>query len=68
MNNEIYLELTESISWSVDNDNYMVTTHFRSSMGETIIDIPLHEDFLDFALAYIEEYKKHINNKLNPKK
>ena len=69
MNNEtLYLELTESISWSVDNDNYMVTTHFKSSMGDTIIDFPLHEDFLDFALLYIEEYKKHINNKLNPKK
>jgi hypothetical protein len=37
-------------------------------MGDTIIDFPLHEDFLDFALLYIEEYKKHINNKLNQKK
>jgi hypothetical protein len=43
----------------------MMTTHFSSSEGDTIIDIPIHEDFLDFALAYVEQYKKHINNKLN---
>lgn len=65
MNNGIYLELTDVLSWSVDNDNYMLTAHFSSSEGDTIIDFPLHEDFLDFALAYIEEYKKHINNKIN---
>ena len=65
MSNGIYLELTESLSWSVDNDNYMLTANFSSSKGDTIIDFPLHEDFLDFALAYIEEYKNHINNKIN---
>jgi len=65
MNNGIYLELTDVLSWSVDNDNYMLTAHFSSSEGDTIIDFPLHEDFLDFALAYVEEYKKHINNKIN---
>ncbi len=56
MSNGIYIELTESLSWSVDNDNYMLTAHFSSSEGDTIIDFPLHEDFLDFALAYIEEH------------
>ena len=65
MNKGIYLELTDVLSWSVDNDNYMMTGHFSSSEGDTIIDFPLHEDFLDFALAYIEEYKNHINNKIN---
>ena len=65
MNNGIYLELTDVLSWSVDNDNYMLTAHFSSSEGDTIIDFPIHEDFLDFALAYVEEYKKHINNKIN---
>ena len=65
MNKGIYLELTDVLSWSVDNDNYMMTGHFSSSEGDTIIDFPLHEDFLDFALAYIEEYKNHISNKIN---
>ena len=65
MSNGIYLELTDVLSWSVDNDNYMMTGHFSSSEGDTIIDFPIHEDFLDFALAYIEEYKNHINNKIN---
>ena len=65
MKNGIYLELTDVLSWSVDNDNYMMTGHFSSSEGDTIIDFPLHEDFLDSALAYIEEYKNHINNKIN---
>ena len=65
MSNGIYLELTDVLSWSVDNDNYMLTAHFSSSEGDTIIDFPLHEDFLDFALAYVEEYKNHINNKIN---
>ena len=65
MSKGIYLELTESLSWSVDNDNYMLTANFSSSKGDTIIDFPLHEDFLDFALAYVEEYKNHINNKIN---
>ena len=65
MSNGIYLELTDVLSWSVDNDNYMITANFSSSEGATIIDFPLHEDFLDFALAYIEEYKNHINNKIN---
>lgn len=65
MKDGIYLELTEVLSWSIDNDNLMMTAHVRSSEGETIIDIPLHEDFLDLVLAYKEEYKNHINNKLN---
>jgi hypothetical protein len=65
MKNGIYIELTESLSWSVDNDNYMLTAMFSSSEGDTIIDFPLHEDFLDFALAYVEQYKRHINNKIN---
>ncbi len=67
MKNGIYIELNEVLSWSTDNDNFMMTGHFRSSEGDTIIDIPLHEDFLDFALSYIEEYKKHINTKLTTK-
>jgi hypothetical protein len=45
----------------------MFTAHLMTSEGETIIDIPLHEDFLDLVLAYQEEYKKHITNKLNKK-
>ena len=65
MSNGIYLELTDVLSWSVDNDNYMITANFSSSEGATIIDFPLHEDFLDFALAYTEEYKNLINNKIN---
>jgi hypothetical protein len=65
MKNGIYIELTESLSWSVDNDNYMLTAMFSSSEGDTVIDFPLHEDFLDFALAYVEQYKRHINNKIN---
>ena len=67
MKSGVYIELIDVLSWSVDNDNYMMTTHFSSSEGDTIIDIPIHEDFLDFALAYVEQYKKHINNKLNTK-
>ena len=65
MKKGIYIELTESLSWSVDNDNYMLTAMFSSSEGDTVIDFPLHEDFLDFALAYVEQYKRHINNKIN---
>jgi len=65
MNKGIYLELTDVLSWSVDNDNYMLTAMFSSSEGDTVIDFPLHEDFLDFALAYVDEYKRHINNKIN---
>ena len=67
MKSGVYIELIDVLSWSVDNDNYMVTAHFSSSEGDTIIDFPIHEDFLDFALAYVEQYKKHINNKLNAK-
>jgi hypothetical protein len=65
MKNGIYIELTDVLSWSVDNDNYMLTAMFSSSEGDTVIDFPLHEDFLDFALAYVEQYKRHINNKIN---
>jgi len=65
MKNGIYIELTDVLSWSVDNDNFMLTAHFSSSEGDTVVDFPLHEDFLDFALAYVEQYKRHINNKIN---
>lgn len=65
MKNGIYIELTDVLSWSVDNDNYMLTAMFSSSEGDTVVDFPLHEDFLDFALAYVEQYKRHINNKIN---
>lgn len=64
MKDGIYIELINLLSWSVDNDNSMMTAQFSSSEGDAIIDFPIHEDFLDFALAYVEQYKKHINNKL----
>jgi len=60
-----YFEAVDVFSWTIDNDNFMFTAHLMTSEGETIIDIPLHEDFLDLVLAYQEAYKKHITNKLN---
>ena len=65
MKNVTYLEGVDVFSWTIDNDNFMFTAHIMTSEGETIIDLPLHEDFLDLVLAYQEEYKKHITNKLN---
>jgi aminopeptidase-like protein len=65
MKNVTYLEGVDVFSWTIDNDNFMFTAHLMTSEGETIIDLPLHEDFLDLVLAYQEEYKKHITNKLN---
>jgi hypothetical protein len=67
MKDTTYLECVDVFSWSIDNDNFMFTAHLMTSEGETIIDIPLHEDFLDLVLAYQEEYKNHITNKLNKK-
>ena len=63
MTDGIYIELTNVESWSLDSDT--ITANFGSPFGETTIEFPLHEEFLDFALAYIEEYKNHINNKIN---
>jgi len=60
-----YIEAVDVFSWSIDNDNFMFTANLMTSNGETIIDIPLHEDFLDLVLAYEEAYKNHITNKLN---
>jgi hypothetical protein len=67
MSDTTYIECVDVFSWSIDNDNYMFTAHLMTSEGETIIDVPLHEDFLDLVLAYQEEYKNHITNKLNKK-
>lgn len=60
-----YFEAVDVFSWAIDNDNFMFTAHLMTSEGETIIDIPLHEDFLDLVLAYQEAYKNHINKKIN---
>jgi aminopeptidase-like protein len=65
MKNVTYIEGVDVFSWTIDNENIMFTTHLMTSEGETIIDIPLHEDFLDLVLAYQEAYKNHINKKLN---
>lgn len=65
MSDTTYIECVDVFSWSIDNDNYMFTAHLMTSEGETIIDIPLHEDFLDLVLAYQEAYKNHINKKIN---
>ena len=67
MSDTTYIECVDVFSWSIDNDNFMFTAHLMTSEGETIIDLPLHEDFLDLVLAYQEAYKNHINNKINNK-
>jgi len=51
MSDTTYIECVDVFSWSIDNDNYMFTAHLMTSEGETIIDIPLHEDFLDLVLV-----------------
>jgi hypothetical protein len=67
MKDTTYIEAVDVFSWSIDEDNFMFTAHLMTSVGETIVDLPLHEDFLDLMLAYQEAYKNHINNKLNNK-
>jgi len=59
----IYHEACELLSYAVDGGVFMLM--FRNEADDdVIIDIPLHEDFLDAILLYRKAYKEHITKRL----
>ena len=58
-----YHEACELISYSVDNQSFTIW-FLNEENDEVVIDIPLHEDFLDAILLYRKGYKDHITKRL----
>ena len=58
-----YHEACELLSYSVDEGVFILM--FRNEVDDdVVIDIPLHEDFLDAILLYRKAYKEHITKRL----
>ena len=58
-----YHEACELLSYGVDKGVFILM--FRNEVDDdVVIDIPLHEDFLDAILLYRKAYKEHITKRL----
>lgn len=58
-----YHEACELLSYCV-SDGVFVLMFRNECNDDVVIDIPLHEDFLDAILLYRKAYKDHITKRL----